>query len=70
MFGLGKVRGRLTVTRGVITVADPLEDSRVEAEVSSSGPIAPSTAMRTASMMPGMAARRLSVQITARATRA
>lgn len=67
MFGLGKVRGRLKVTRGVITIADPPEDSRVEAEVSASsfstrnlmrdpqvrsrfsGPIAPSTAMRTAS---------------------
>lgn len=36
MFGLGKVRGRLTVTRGVITIADPPEDSRVEAEVSAS----------------------------------
>src|SRR5258705_741516 len=34
MFGLGKVRGRLTVTRGMITIADPPEDSRVEAEVS------------------------------------
>src|SRR6267378_2479879 len=34
MFGLGKVRGRLKVTRGVITIADPPEDSRVEAEVS------------------------------------
>ena len=36
MFGLGKVRGRLKVTRGVITIADPPEDSRVEAEVSAS----------------------------------
>ena len=36
MFGLGKVRGRLEVTRGVITVADPPEDSRAEAEVSAS----------------------------------
>src|SRR5260370_28939973 len=36
MFGLGKVRGRLEVTRGVITIADPPEDSRVEAEVSAS----------------------------------
>lgn len=40
MFGLGKVRGRLKVTRGVITIA------------------------------PGLAARRPSVQIAARATRA
>ena len=55
MFGLGKVRGRLKVTRGVITIADPPEDSRVEAGIT---------------MMPGLAARRLSVQITARATRA
>ena len=36
MFGLGKVRGGLKVTRGVITIADPPEDSRVEAEVSAS----------------------------------
>ena len=36
MFGLGKVRGRLKVTRGMITIADPPEDSRVEAEVSAS----------------------------------
>jgi polyisoprenoid-binding protein YceI len=36
MFGLAKVRGRLEVTRGVITVTDPPEDSRVEAEVSAS----------------------------------
>ena len=36
MFGLGKVRGRLKVTRGVITIADTPEDSRVEAEVSAS----------------------------------
>ncbi len=36
MFGLGKVRGTLKVTRGVITIADPPEDSRVEAEVSAS----------------------------------
>jgi polyisoprenoid-binding protein YceI len=36
MLGLGKVRGRLKVTRGVITIADPPEDSRVEAEVSAS----------------------------------
>jgi polyisoprenoid-binding protein YceI len=36
MFGLGKVRGRLQVTRGVITIADPPEDSRVEAELSAS----------------------------------
>jgi polyisoprenoid-binding protein YceI len=34
MFGLGKVRGTFTVTRGVITIADPPQDSRVEAEVS------------------------------------
>jgi len=33
---VGKVRGRLKVTRGVITIADPPEDSRVEAEVSAS----------------------------------
>jgi polyisoprenoid-binding protein YceI len=26
MFGLGKVRGGLKVTRGVITIADPPED--------------------------------------------
>jgi polyisoprenoid-binding protein YceI len=38
MFGLGKVRGRLKVIRGVITIADPPEDSRVEAEVSGSAP--------------------------------
>jgi polyisoprenoid-binding protein YceI len=37
MFGLGKVRGGLTVTRGVITIADPPQGSRVEAEVSASG---------------------------------
>jgi hypothetical protein len=49
MFGLGKVRGRLKVTRGVIIIADPPHGI---------------------TMMPGMAARRLSVQITARATRA
>jgi polyisoprenoid-binding protein YceI len=36
MFGLAKVRGRLKVTRGVIIIADPPEDSRVEAEVSAS----------------------------------
>jgi polyisoprenoid-binding protein YceI len=36
MFGLGKVRARLKMTRGVITIADPPEDSRVEAEVSAS----------------------------------
>ena len=36
MFGLGKVSGRLKVTRGVITIADPPEDSRVQAEVSAS----------------------------------
>jgi polyisoprenoid-binding protein YceI len=36
MFGLGKVRGRLEVTRRVITVADLPEDSRAEAEVSAS----------------------------------
>lgn len=36
MFGLGKVRGRLKVTRGVITVADPPQDSRVGAELSAS----------------------------------
>jgi polyisoprenoid-binding protein YceI len=36
MFGLGAVRGRLQVTRGVITIADPPEDSRAEAEVSAS----------------------------------
>ena len=36
MFGLGKVRGRAKVTRGVPTIADPPEDSRVEAEVSAS----------------------------------
>lgn len=34
MFGLGKVRGTFTVTRGVITIADPPQDSRVKAEVS------------------------------------
>jgi polyisoprenoid-binding protein YceI len=36
MFGLGKVRGTFEVTRGVITIADPPQDSRVEAEVSAS----------------------------------
>ena len=36
MFGPGKVRGGLKVTRGVITIADPPADSRVEAEVSAS----------------------------------
>ncbi len=36
MFGLGKVRGRLKVTRGMIAIADPPEDSRVEAGVSAS----------------------------------
>ena len=36
MFGLGQVRGGLEVTRGVITIADPPEDSRVEAEISAS----------------------------------
>jgi polyisoprenoid-binding protein YceI len=36
MFGLAKVRGRLQVTRGVIAIADPLEDSRVEVEVPTS----------------------------------
>jgi polyisoprenoid-binding protein YceI len=36
MFGLGKVRGRLKVTCGVIIIADPPEDSRAEAEVSAS----------------------------------
>jgi hypothetical protein len=49
MFGLGKVRGRLEVIRGVITV------DRYAHGIT---------------MLPGMAARRLSVQITARATRA
>jgi polyisoprenoid-binding protein YceI len=34
MFGLGKVRGTFKVTRGVITIADPPQDSRVEAAVS------------------------------------
>jgi len=29
MFGLGKVRGTFKVTRGVITIADPPQDSRV-----------------------------------------
>src|ERR1700745_30158 len=33
MFGLGKVRGRLKVTRGVIPIAHPPEDSGVEAEL-------------------------------------
>ena len=36
MFGLGQVRGTFRVTRGVITIADPPQDSRVEAEVSAS----------------------------------
>ena len=36
MFGLGKVRGTFKVTRGVITIADPPQDSQVEAEVSAS----------------------------------
>ena len=36
MFGLAKVRGRLEVTRGVIAITDPPEDSQVEAEVSAS----------------------------------
>jgi len=34
MFALGKGRGRLKAARGVITIADPPEDSRVVAEVS------------------------------------
>jgi YceI-like protein len=93
MFGLGKVRGTFKVTRGVITIADPPQDSRVEAEVSASSFStgnflhftsasaegaaivlrADCTVDRYAhaiTMMPGMAARRLSVQITARATSA
>ena len=89
MFGLGQVRGRLKVTRGLITVADPPEDSRLEAEVSASS-FSTRNVMRDPqvrsrlfldvctvdryahgiTMMPGLAARRLSVQITARATRA
>jgi polyisoprenoid-binding protein YceI len=36
MFGLGRVRGRLAVTRGSVVVADRPEDSAVEAEVSAS----------------------------------
>ncbi|MEU5698529.1 YceI family protein [Streptomyces aurantiacus] len=36
MFGLGKVRGRFTVTGGVITVADQVDDSTVDAEISAS----------------------------------
>jgi polyisoprenoid-binding protein YceI len=34
MFGFAKVRGRLRVTSGVITIADPPENSQVEAEIS------------------------------------
>jgi polyisoprenoid-binding protein YceI len=36
MFGLAKVRGRLQVASGVITIADPPENSQVEAEISAS----------------------------------
>jgi polyisoprenoid-binding protein YceI len=36
MFGLAKVRGRLKVTSGVITIADPPENSAVEVEISAS----------------------------------
>ncbi|MGW7540443.1 YceI family protein [Streptomyces sp. NPDC054770] len=36
MFGLGKVRGRFAVTRGVITVPEQVDDSTVDAEVSAS----------------------------------
>jgi len=36
MFDLAKVRGRLKVTSGVITIADPPENSQVEAEISAS----------------------------------
>lgn len=34
MFGLGRVRGRLTVSRGVVVVADRVEDSTLEVEIS------------------------------------
>jgi polyisoprenoid-binding protein YceI len=34
MFGLGAVRGKLAVTRGVLTIAEPVEDSWAEAEIS------------------------------------
>ena len=36
MFGLGKVRGRFAVTRGVIIVPDQVDDSTVDAEISAS----------------------------------
>jgi polyisoprenoid-binding protein YceI len=36
MFGLAQVRGRLKVTSGIITIADPPENSQVEAEISAS----------------------------------
>jgi len=36
MFGLGKVRGRFTVTHGVIVVPDQVDDSTVDAEISAS----------------------------------
>lgn len=36
MFGLGKVRGSFSVTRGVIIVPDQVDDSTVDAEISAS----------------------------------
>src|SRR5712691_12007738 len=92
MFGLGKVRGRLKVTHGVITIADRPEDSptgvltikghTAPVELTVDGVSAEGAAIvfradctvdryaHGITMMPGLAARRLSVQITARATRA
>lgn len=34
MFGLGKVRGQFAVTRGTVTVADRIEDSALDIEIS------------------------------------
>ena len=36
MFGVGKVRGRFAVVRGTVVVADRVEDSAADAEISAS----------------------------------
>jgi hypothetical protein len=71
MFGLGRVHGRFRVTGGVVAIADRPEDWRVEAEIAASS-FSTGNVIRYAhgvTQMPGVAARRLSVEISARTTK-